>query len=215
MNDYYRIRDHCREGLIRYLNKACSIIPKTEYSLTLDIGCGTGVPTLWFADNFPGTITAIDTDKDALEFLRKKISDRNLEDKVRTLCISIFDFKPGPDHFDKILAEGSLNVTGFEKGFKRAIGILHNGGYFIIHDEYKDHNQKCAFIEANNCKIADTLYLDETIWWDDYYQQLENEINKIKDPGIRNAFKNDIKEIENYKINPSPFRSMFYIVQKL
>ena len=201
--------------MIRYLEQACSKIPRIANSNILDIGCGTGVPTLWFADNFPGVITAIDTDKDSLDFFQKKITYKNLQDKIKTLCISFFDFKPGPDSFETILAEGLLNVVGFEAGFKRGIEILKRGGYFIIHDEYKDHNEKCGFIQSNKCKIMDTLYLDETIWWNEYFRKLESEIDRIEDIRTRDLFKSDARYIESWKLDPSVFRSVYYVVEKL
>lgn len=215
MDDYYQIKDNCRKGLIKYLEKAISIIPGIDNPDILDIGCGTGVPTLWIAESFSGNITAIDVDKDSLDYFSKKIRNNNLNDKIITLCTSFFGFKSGTDLYDIIVAEGFLNAVGFERGFKRAAGILKKGGYFIIHDEYKDHERKCNFIRENSCKVINTLYLDETVWWNDYYRQLDTEITKTKDPGIREMFKSDIAEIEYYKINPSSFRSMYYVVKKM
>jgi cyclopropane fatty-acyl-phospholipid synthase-like methyltransferase len=216
MNDYYLIKDRCREGLVRHLEKACSKIPEIDNPGILDIGCGTGVPTMWLAGNFSGSVTAIDIDKDALEFLEKKIHSKHLQNRVKTINISFFDFTSVPgDPFDMILAEGFLNVVGFETGFKSLLEILKRQGYFIVHDGYRDHDQKCDFIQDNNCRIIDTLYLDETVWWNDYYRQLETEINQLKNVGIRDLFTSDMKEIETFKTDPYSFRSMYYIVQKL
>lgn len=215
MNDYYLIKDKCREGLIRHLGNACCKIQRTDSYRMLDIGCGTGVPTFWLADNFSGTITAIDTDKNSLGFFHGKINKKHLQHRVKTLHISFFDYKPESDGFDIILAEGFLNTVGFETGLKRAVEILKKWGFFIIHDEYGDHEKKAGFIQKNNCQIMETLYLDETVWWNDYYRQLESEIYNTKNAGIRDLFKSDIKEIESYKTDPSLFRSMYYILRKL
>ncbi len=215
MNDYYLIKDKCREGLTRYLENACSRIPKTDSGQILDLGCGTGVPTLWLADRFTGMITGIDTDRKALEFLQHKIELKHLQNRVKVHHISFFDFTFEPVFFELILAEGFLNAVGFEPGFKRAVGILKKGGYFMIHDEYRDHENKSGFIQQNNCQIMDTLYLDESVWWNDYYRHLESEINDPKNAGIRELFKSDIQEIESYRADPSLFRSIYYILKKL
>lgn len=215
MDDYYQIKDNCRKGLIKYLEKAISIIPGIDNPDILDIGCGTGVPTLWIAERFSGNITAVDVDKDSLDYFSKKILNRNLNDKITTLCTSFFDFNPGTDLYDIILAEGFLNAVGFERGFKRATGILKKGGYFIIHDEYKDHEKKCNFIRENSCKVMNTLYLDETVWWNDYYRQLEIEISRTADAGLREMFNSDLNEIEQYKADPHLFRSCYYVVEKM
>jgi cyclopropane fatty-acyl-phospholipid synthase-like methyltransferase len=213
-NDYFQIKDRCRKGLLKYLLKAFSLIPKTENPRILDIGCGSGVPTLWLAENLGGIITAIDIDKNSLDWLQKKILSKNLTSRIITLKISFFDFKSDPDYYDIILAEGFLNIVGFYQGFSKVIELLKKYGYLIIHDEYKDHEQKYSFILKNHCKLIDTIFLDENVWWDDYYKQVENEINAIKIEKTKELFKSDLKEIKLYKSDPASFRSMYYIVEK-
>jgi len=213
--EYFKIKDHCRIGLIKHLEKAFSVIPQIDNPKILDIGCGTGVPTLWLADKYSGLITAIDTDGHSLDWLQEKANNRNLGNRITSLNISFFDFKSDSDYFDLILAEGFLNIVGFEIGFQKIIGLLKRKGYFIIHDEFKDHEKKCDFIQNNRCRIIDSQYLDENIWWNDYYKKLETEINNKDNNQILNLLKSDIKEIEYYKADPSPFRSIYYIIEKL
>lgn len=216
MNEkYFEIKDTCRNGLIKYLEKVFSKIPEIDNPQILDIGCGTGVPTLWIAKNFSGTITAIDLDKDSIDYLNKKIYDNNLQDKITALKTSFFDFKSDPGRFDIVLAEGFLNVVGFNNGFSKVIEFLKRIGYFIIHDEFKDHEKKLEFIRDNNCKVIYTLSLNENVWWNDYYKQLEFAINTINREQIRNLFDSDLKEIELFKLDSSAFRSTYYIVEKL
>lgn len=124
------------------MSKAFSLIPKIEDPRILDIGCGTGVPTLWLAENFNGTITAIDTDKKSLDWLLEKIKDKNLDNQITILHISFFNLKTNPNYFDFILAEGFLNVVGFERGFLKIKEMLRNERYLVIHDEDKDHEKK-------------------------------------------------------------------------
>ncbi len=44
--EYFKIKDNCRKGLLKYLKKAISIIPTIKNPEILDAGCGSGVPTL-------------------------------------------------------------------------------------------------------------------------------------------------------------------------
>jgi cyclopropane fatty-acyl-phospholipid synthase-like methyltransferase len=212
--EYFIIKDNCRRGFIKYLEKAFSVIPEFTNPGILDIGCGTGVPTLWLADKYSGPITAIDTDSISLDWLQRKANSKNFSKRLTTVNISFFNFKTDPNNFDIILAEGFLNVVGFETGFLRIIKLLKRNGYLIIHDEFKDHEKKCEFIQNNNCSIVDSFYLDEKIWWDDYYKKLETEITNKDNSKILNLFKSDIKEIEYYKSDPSAFRSIYYIIKK-
>lgn len=213
--EYFKIKDSCRAGLVKYLEKAVSVIPEIDNPEILDIGCGTGIPTLWLADRYSGSITAIDTDNNSIDWLRKKASNRYPGDRLKILNTSFFDFQPETESFDLILAEGFLNVVGFETGFQKVIELLKRKRYLIIHDEFKDHDKKCDFIRDNNCRIIDSQYLDENIWWNDYYKMLETEINTPDNYQIHSLFESDIKEIEYYKEDPSPFRSIYYIIEKL
>ena len=194
--------------------EAISLLPKINNPKILDIGCGTGVPTIWLAENYGGTITAIDTDNNALEWLKAKIIKKGLENKITTINISFFDLKPEPYYFDIILAEGFLNVIGFWQGFVKVIEMIKEGGYFIIHDEFKDHEMKCEFIRKHNCDVVGTVFLDESVWWNEYYKQLETEINSLNANQIKHLFVTEMKEIETYKLDPLPFKSMYYLVKK-
>lgn len=214
MNEYFKIKDTCRQGLIKYLKNACIKLPRIHNANILDIGCGSGVPTLWLAENFSGNVTGIDSDPKAINYLRQKINERNLQNRISTVCSTFDEFKSDPDRYDIILAEGFLNIVGFENGFKKITDLLKEKRYLVIHDEYKDHNKKLEFIKNNNCTIIKTLFLDEKIWWNEYYKRLENEISKISTLDAKEIFKTDIEEIKYYKINPSLFISIYYIIMK-
>jgi cyclopropane fatty-acyl-phospholipid synthase-like methyltransferase len=214
MDEYYQVKDRCRQGLIKYLSEAVSVIPGAGLPEMLDIGCGAGVPTIFLAEKLDGSLTAVDTDKNALEWLGRKIQNKNLQERISVVNISFFDLKSAPDTFDLVLAEGFLNVVGFNDGFLQVVRILKPGGYFIIHDENRDHEEKCRFIAMNNCELAGSIFLDEKVWWNNYYSQLEVEINSLQNTQSRELFRSELQEIAYYKQDPSPFRSVYYIVRK-
>ena len=200
--------------LVKYLEKVLNDLPEFNNPKILDIGCGSGVSTLWMDERYTGTIMAIDTNKDLLDFLEHKIKRKKTSSRIEIKNLSFFNLVTEPEYFDLILAEGFLNVVGFEMGFKKVIAKIKQKGYFIIHDEYKDHEKKIELIHKNNCKILSSLLLDETIWWRDFYYQLEIEINKLENAHLCSLFINEINEIDQYKKNPSLFRSIYYVVLK-
>jgi cyclopropane fatty-acyl-phospholipid synthase-like methyltransferase len=214
MNEYYKIKDYCRQGLIKHLERVCYKLPRLSNYKILDIGCGSGVPTLWLAENFSGIITAMDSDSKAIDYLQQKINERNLQHRIKTICQTFDEFICETGNYNIILAEGFLNVVGFKFGFLRMNDFLTKHGVLIIHDEYKDHHTKLEFIVKNNYTIIDTLLLNENIWWNDYYKQLEIEINKINDIEMKQLFIHDIEEIKLYKTEPSLFQSIYYIAMK-
>ncbi|MBS4057944.1 MAG: methyltransferase domain-containing protein [Bacteroidales bacterium] len=209
---YYQIKDQCRQGLLQYLEKAFTLIPKKGAYKMLDIGCGTGVPTLCMAEHFSGFITAIDTDKPALDFFQDKLAENKLKHPIRIQEVSLFDFTAEKNSFDILLAEGFLNVVGFETGFAKALEFLKPGGYFIIHDELKDHESKIDFMAHQNCTLSGSFYVDETIWWNNYYSPLDSHIKSISDQGFKACFASDSAEIAYFETDQKVFRSIYYII---
>jgi len=138
----YEIKDECRKNLNKYTIKAFSIIPKIDKPIILDAGCGTGVPTLALSELCNGNIFAVDPNQPSINWLTEKVTTLKLNNRIKIfndsiLNPSLFNFK-----FDIILAEGLLNVIGFETGLQILINYLKNERYLIIHDEFKNDLQK-------------------------------------------------------------------------
>ncbi len=213
--EYFNIKDRCRKNLIKHLFKAISIIPPIEKPLLLDVGCGSGVPTLSLFQKFKGNVIALDIDNKSLNRLEEKIKEQNLSDKITLINNSFFEVNLEENQFDIILAEGFLNVVGFQNGFLKLIQVLKRNRYLIIHDDFLNQNNKIKIIENNNCKVLNSFRLDEQIWWDDYYMSLEKEISSIENMEFLALFESDLKEIEYYKQNSSKFNSVYYVIEKL
>ncbi|MFH1052194.1 MAG: class I SAM-dependent methyltransferase [bacterium] len=215
IKEYFDIKDDCRKGLLKYFFRAISILPAIDNPLILDVGCGTGVPTLALAEKYMSNIIAIDTDKKATNRLEEKVKELQRTDRIKVINSSLFDVDFEAEKFDLIIAEGFLNSVGFEKGFFKLIKLLKEERYIIIHDEYCEHNKKVEFIENNDCKVLGSFRLDEKIWWNDYYRCMENMILSSENESILNFLKSDINEIKSYKQDPSKFNSMYYVIMKI
>jgi len=214
-NEYFDIKDNCRKGLLKYLEKAISIIPIIENPQILDAGCGSGVPTLFIAEKFNGKITAIDSDTKSIDYFREKVKELNLSNRVTLFNSSFFDIKFQNNQYDLVLAEGLLNVVGFKKGFLKIIKLIKRKGFIIIHDEFRNQNEKINFIENNECKILGSFVLDEQMWRDNYFNCLEKEISSISDKELLKLFKSDLREIKLFKKDSSNYISVYYIIEKI
>jgi len=121
VNKYYQIRDYCRQGLIKHLERVCDKKPRFINSKILDIGCDSGVPTIWLSKNIPGIISAMDSDSNSIDYLQQRINKSYLQHRIKTICQTFDEFIGKTGNYNLILAEGFLNVVGFEMGFKRVI----------------------------------------------------------------------------------------------
>ncbi|MBU1077916.1 MAG: class I SAM-dependent methyltransferase [Spirochaetes bacterium] len=206
----YEIKDECRKNLNKYTIQAFSFIPKIEYPTILDIGCGTGVPSLSLIEICNGTIYAVDSDQLCLNWFKEKVTALNLNDRIKIFNESIFNPALFHFRFDIILAEGLLNVIGFKKGLPILINYLKHDGYLIIHDELKNDSEKRIIFEKSNLKLLNSFEIDKDVWLNEYFNCLEMKIKNINDD---NQFENEIKEIYEHKSDSNNLYSIYYILQ--
>ena len=216
----HEIRDECRANFNKYTRKAYSSFPEIENPNILDLGCGTGVPGLDLASLTGGTVTAVDTEADCLEWFRNKISSSKYQDRITIIQDSVLNVNFPENSFDIILAEGLLNVIGFEKGMKLFPKYLKTNGYFMIHDDALNREEKLQIIEQFHFELVTSFFLDENVWWTEFYSCLEKQIPEFekKNTGNKEAgslFNTEKSEIKMYHTDPTLFRSVYYVLRKI
>lgn len=206
----YEIKDRCRKNFNPYTLKAFSCIPVIDNPVILDIGCGTGVPTIALMENCNGFFHAVDSDASSLQWLKEKVTALNYTDRIQIIHASVYDSDLFTEQFDIIVAEGLLNVTGFEKGLSILLNYLKNDGYLMIHDELKNDTEKRKLFEKCNLQVLTSFELNEEVWWNEYYSCLEKEISALENDSLLGNEKN---EIEQFKKNPARCESIYYVLQ--
>jgi ubiquinone/menaquinone biosynthesis C-methylase UbiE len=219
--NFYRFKkDLIRKNLIKYTRKAFNTLPKINKPRILDIGCGTGVPTIELAELSNGHIVGIDIDETSLNTLRNKIKKKGLDNQINVFNNSISTMDFPEENFDIIWTEGSIFVLGFEKSIKNWYRFLKTNGFLVIHDENKDKVKKLELTKKYGYNIIDQFDLSESQWWDEYYIPLEKLIQEFShkyanDTELSNELKKDQIEIDKCKANSVIFSSFFVILQKL
>ena len=212
-------QDHFRERLNKYTKKAFKMLPKLKKPRILDIGCGSGVPTIELAKLSEGEVIGIDIDESLLKRLNEKIQEKDYSYQVKIKKCSLFEIDFPDESFDIVWAEGSISVIGFEKGLKEWKRLLKTKGFLVIHDDNKSMPDKLKKIPNCGYELISYFSLPEDAWWIDYYKPLETQIKKLRgkyknDPEALKILKNDQNEIDMVKNNPKEYGSVFYIMQK-
>ena len=213
-------KDHLREGLVKYTRKAFRTLPKMAIPYILDIGCGSGVPTMELARLSQGEVIGIDIDQPALDRFITKIKEAGLINRVQAVNRSILDMDFPDESFDIIWAEGSIAVIGFEKGHKEWRRLLKTAGFLIVHDDLGDLTEKRRQISRCGYKLINHFVLSENIWWDEYYAPLEEKLKKVRgkptcDQKTIAVLNDDQCEIDKFKRDPKRYRSVFLIMRKV
>jgi len=105
-------RDPIRAKLLGYTRAAFEMLPSLDNPHILDVGCGSGIPTLELLRLSNGRITALDIDQRMLDKLRDKAEAQGLSDRITILKVSIPGMDFTDESFDVIWAEGSIAVIG-------------------------------------------------------------------------------------------------------
>ena len=212
-------QDHFRERLNKYTRKAFQMLPKLEKPRILDVGCGSGVPTIELAKLSDGEIIGIDIKQSSLDELNRKIEEEGFSSRVKTMKCSLNEIDFPDESFDILWAEGSIWIIGFKKGLKEWRRLLKPNGFLVVHDEIKTVSNKLKKIPSYGYKLINHFQLLEDAWWTEYYRPLERRIKelsmKYKDKEALKILKKHQNEIDMVKRNPKEHSSAFYIMQKL
>ena len=212
-------KDNLREGLNKYTRKAYLMLPELDKPRILDIGCGSGVPTIELARLSNGQIVGLEIDQALLNKLMRKIEKAGLLDRIKTVRCSMFELDFPDESFDIIWSEGSIFKIGFEKGLKEWKRFLKPNGFLVVHDEITNTKKKLKYIPSCGYKLLGHFLISEDIWWAGYFRPLEKRINDVRKKYINESralleLDNEQQEVDMFKKNPKSNRSIFYIMQK-
>ncbi len=212
-------KERMRESLLKYTRQACDMLPPLDKPRVLDIGCGSGAPTLELAGLTHGKVTGIDIDRAALELLREKIKKAELTDRVDALYCSAADIEFPDESFDLIWSEGCIHIVGFERGLREWKRLLKPGGYMVLHDESIGLEEKLVQIPACGYKLLGYFELDKDVWWTEYFSPVERFIDKIRseyagDNQSLDILKKEQTEIDNFGKYPERYCSVFFVLRR-
>jgi len=212
-------KDFLRENLNKYTRRAFQILPELDRPCILDVGCGSGVPTMELAKLSNGRIIGLDIDQSQLDRLKRKIERAGLSDRVKTVKCSIFDMDFPNKSFDIIWAEGSIAIIGFERGLKEWGRFLKPNGFIIVHDDMGNIAEKIEQISSCGYELVEHFTLDEDTWWFEYYSPLERRVNEIRSkyadkPEVLALLDREQHEIDMFKKKPKRYCSVFFIMKK-
>jgi len=216
---FQKQKEGIRRRLLKYTRKAFRMLPRLDKPRILDIGCGSGVPTLELARLSDGEITGIDIDQDMLDVLKGKVEKAGLGGRIKVMNCSLFDLQFPDGSFDVVWAEGSINVIGFEKGLREWKRLLKPDGFMVVHDERGDVRGKLKQISGCGYELLGYFELDTDVWQTEYFAPLERLILEARfkcsdASGVIEALKEARWEIDMFKKEPERNSSVCFVMKK-
>jgi ubiquinone/menaquinone biosynthesis C-methylase UbiE len=203
------LRDKIRKRLLKYTRKAFRMLPQLDRPRILDIGCGSGIPTLELAGLSRGEVIGIDIDQPALDKFNSKIKEAEFTDRVKAINCSMFNMDFADESFDIIWSEGSIYAIGFENGLREWRRFLKPDGFMVIHDEQGNIKEKLE--QISGCGYD--------LWWKEYFAPLEKWIAEsqaryVDDPKILEEIHQAQGELVMFKRQPERNRSVYFVIKR-
>jgi ubiquinone/menaquinone biosynthesis C-methylase UbiE len=211
--------EQVRAGFLKYTREAFLKLPQLENPRILDIGCGSGVPTIELAKLSGGKVTGIDIDQSCIDEFNRKIKEENLANRVEALNISLSEMKFPNETFDIVWSEGVVGNIEFETSLKEWRRLLKQDGYLIIHYQVSRVANTLSRMPQLGYRLEDTVQLPEDAWWTEFYKPIEEKMDMLLHKYRNNSYalkllKQYKTEMKMVKKNPRDFSCAFYIMKK-
>ena len=213
--------------------------PTTELHV-LDIGCGTGAPTLFLAKELDAAIVALDNHQPFLDELMRRARAKGVVHKIRTRLKDMKTLGPGDGPCDLIWSEGALFVMGFHHGLSVCHSLLRPGGglavtelcwikpdppgecgqfFARVYPAIADVETHVSVIRGLGFEILGRFVLPESAWWDAYYGPLEARLRWLRskyqeDPAKREMIESIQAEIDLYRRHSDYYGYVFFVMRR-
>jgi ubiquinone/menaquinone biosynthesis C-methylase UbiE len=215
---FQRQQDEIRENLLKYTRRAFRVLPEMKRPRILDIGCGSGIPTLELARLSQGEVIGIDIDQCALDKFASRIESAGLTATVQVLNLSMFDLNFADESFDIVWSEGAIFAIGFERGLNEWKRLIKPGRFLVEHDEQGNIEEKLELISKCRYELLDYFLLSTEVWRTEYFSPLEKLVNEFQsrygDMLILKNINRPRADLEMFNNNPERNSSVYFIMKK-
>lgn len=212
-----------------------------KFSLSADLGCGSGGQTMVLAQHLAGNIIGLDLFPDFINVLNENAQKQNLAERIKGVVGSMEDLPFEKEAFDLIWSEGAIDNIGFEKGLAHWHDYLKKCGYVAVTCPSWLTDERPAVIDkfwtdagsgldsvAHNIKILQkcgyqfiaSFTLPEKCWTDHYFIPREAALKSLLEKYNGNetvaAFVAENRyEVELYAKYKQYYGYVFYIGKKV
>jgi SAM-dependent methyltransferase len=213
-------------------------LPKRDFDLVVDAGCGTGRQTLVLAKELGTVIHAIDTYQPFLNGLERRAKESNLERLIEPRCMDMQDIPAILQGIDLLWAEGSAYSIGFANALATWARAIKAGGIAVVSElswlreqapdvvkeffltAYPDMHpveENIAMAQSAGYREIYTHVLPKETWVEGYYDILQPRATGLvshPDQAVRDFARETLKEIEIFERADGSYGYVFYVLER-
>ena len=215
-----------------------SLLPRRDFNVVVDAGCGTGRQTLVLAAELGTLIHAVDSRASFLHELSHRARAAKLERRVQTHCMDMKDIPTVFHDIDLLWSEGAAYSIGFGNAFATWARAIVPGGFAIASEltwlkdspsdavrefcrvgypdmQSIDHN--IATVQQAGYKVLATHTLPPQAWLAGYYDVLGPRARQLLDhpeASVRALAADTLREIEIFQQSDDSYGYVFYVAQR-
>lgn len=213
-----------------------SLLPRQDFELVVDVGCGTGRHTLVLAEKLKTLVHAIDLYDFFLEDLMEKARSRNLDPFIQTHCLDMENLPETFQNIDLLWSEGSAYSIGFSHALNTWRPVIKPEGFLVVSEmtwltetkpdraqtffqsEYpamQSVEENLAVCEKAGYKILQTHTLSRNAW-EQYYDPLRPRAQTLQsheDPAVREFAQAMLEEIAVFEECGDSYGYVFFVLQ--
>jgi len=222
----------------RYTDHVLGLVPRRNFDVVVDAGCGTGRQTFVLAKQLGALVHAVDSYEPFLTELDRRAMQAGLSDRIKTHHMDMKEIPAVWPKIDLLWSEGAAYNIGFANALSLWAKAVASGGFAVVSElswlgekvpdavreffkigypDMKHQHENVAVLEAAGYKVLDTYILPKDAWVDGYYDILEPRAKSLlghSDSSVRAFAEETIKEIEIFARSEESYGYVFYVLQR-
>ena len=214
------------------------LLPKQQFRIIVDAGCGTGRQTVVLAKELGTLVHAVDAYEPFLHDLTQRVKGVGIEHLVHTHCMDMQDIPAVFPHIDLLWSEGAAYNIGFANALTMWASAINQDGFVVVselswlRDQVPDGvrefflsgypamqslQQNLALAANAGYRVLTTYTLPKEAWVEGYYDVLEPRAKALvdhPDASVRDFAVETLKEIEIFLRSEESYGYVFYVLQR-
>lgn len=219
--------------------RVLEFLPKRDFRLVVDAGCGTGRQTLTLAKELGTPIHAIDVHESFLKDLTRRAQENGLKHLVNPHCMDMQDIAKTFQDIDLLWSEGSVYNIGFSNALTTWASSITPGGFLVVSElswlkeqipepvkaffktgypDMQSIERNIEVSEKTGYKVIKTHVLPRESWVEGYYDILGPRAQALKDhedASVREFAEETLREIEVFEISEDSYGYVFLVLQRV